>query len=98
MGTGRVDGHGAPGRHGGQITGEEGEPTFRWDGVERQPDIVRWQEYIYLREDETLGDSPFPLEFVCNMGGNILFPDWGAVLLWDEKNFRQVKQKHRRKT
>ncbi|MBD5168566.1 MAG: hypothetical protein HDT20_00300 [Oscillibacter sp.] len=72
-----------------QVTGEGGELTFAWDGVELKPAFIRparlsnggiVQDYIFLREDEIAVDSTLSMKFECNMGGNFLFYGWGAML------------------
>ena len=69
--------------------GTGGALTFRWDGVEREPDISRKtltsdgktvQELIYLRDDVVPQDSKLSLRFDSNVGGSFLFYDWGAML------------------
>ena len=71
------------------LYGTGGELSFRWDGVERTPDITRSiqagdgriiQELIYRREDVVPADSRLSLRFESAVGGSFLFYDWGAVL------------------
>ena len=72
-----------------QVSGEGGELTFSWDGVELKPAFIRLgrlsngriaQDYIFLREDEIPVDSTLSMKFECNTGGNFLFYGWGAML------------------
>ncbi len=72
-----------------KLGGTGGTVTLTWNGQKMEPAMIRTvtddgvpiQEWIYVRKDPLPRINEFTVTFQCNMDGDILFYDWGAILL-----------------
>ena len=71
------------------VAGTGGKMSLFWDGVEREPFMVRdvpgderylVKDFVFLRGDAVSSGSEISFRFECDDGGCILLYDWGGML------------------